>query len=124
MNEREILKKEVQKMLEADVIEASNSAWSSPVVLIPKKDGSKRFCVDYRKLNAITITENWPVPRIQDILDRLGESTWFTTVDLASGYWQVAIEQTSRHKTAFSTPDGHYQFKKMPFGLKNDFKCC
>lgn len=119
MAERETLKKEIQKMLEADVIEQSNSAWSSPVVLIPKKDGSKRFCVDYRKLNAITITENWPVPRIQDILDRLGESTWFTTVDLASGYWQVSIDPNSRQKTAFSTPDGHYQFKKMPFGLKN-----
>lgn len=119
MKEREFLKEEVKNMLECGIIEESRSPWSSPVVLIPKKDNTKRFCVDYRKLNAVTITENWPVPRIHDILERLGGSEWFTTLDLASGYWQVQIEPKSREKTAFSTPDGHYQFKRLPFGLKN-----
>ena len=84
-----------------------------------KKDGTKRFCVDYRKLNAVTNNEQWPIPRIQDILDRMGGSIWFTAWDLTSGYWQIEMEESSKDKTAFSTPDGHYQFKRMPFGLKN-----
>ena len=106
-------------MLENDIIELSKSEWSSPCLLVPKKDGTKRFCVDYRKLNAVTHTEQWPIPRIQDILDRLAGSKWFTAWDLTSGYWQIMMDESSKDKTAFSTPDGHYQFKRMPFGLKN-----
>ena len=117
--EREILKAEVNMMLQNDIIEQSKSEWSSPCLLVPKKDGTKRFCVDYRKLNAVTHTEQWPIPRIQDILDRLAGSIWFTAWDLTSGYWQIEMEPASKAKTAFSTPDGHYQFKRMPFGLKN-----
>ena len=117
--ERLILKNEVAEMLKHGIIEQSKSEWSSPCVLVGKKDGTKRFCVDYRKLNAVTNNEQWPIPRIQDILDRMGGSIWFTAWDLTSGYWQIEMEESSKDKTAFSTPDGHYQFKRMPFGLKN-----
>lgn len=119
MHEREVIKEHVKEMLDAKIIEPSSSPWSSPVLIIPKSDGSKRFCVDYRKLNSITETEHWPIPRIHDIFDSLAGSEWFTTIDLKSGYWQIAMDKESIEKTAFSTPDGHYQFKRMPFGLKN-----
>ena len=106
-------------MMEAKIIEVSRSPWSSPVVLVPKKNGKKRFCVDYRKLNLITKSVQWPLPRIQDIMDRLAGSVIFTTWDLTSGYWQMLMADSNKEKTAFSTPDGHYQFIRMPFGLKN-----
>ncbi|CAF1073579.1 unnamed protein product [Brachionus calyciflorus] len=77
----------------------------------------KEILCDYRKLNQKTITETWPLPRVEDILARLNGSTYYSTLDLISGYWQV--EMDSKEKTAFSTPDGHYQFKRLPFGLKN-----
>ena len=88
LKEREIIQNEVKTMIDNDIIEISTSPWSSPVVLIPKKDGSKRFCVDYRKLNQKTITETWPLPRIDDILTRLSGSKYFSTLDLISGNWQ------------------------------------
>ena len=117
--EREELALEINKMIEAKIIRASQSAWSSPVILIPKKDGSKRMCIDYRKLNTITKQVNWPIPRIADILDGLSGSMWFTTLDLKAGYWQLKLDPKSIEKTAFSTPDGHYEFLRLPFGLKN-----
>ena len=83
-------------MLENGIIEMSSSPWSAPVILMPKKDGSKRFCVDYRKLNQKTITENWPLPRIDDILGRLSGSVYFSTLDLTTGYWQVEIDPDSK----------------------------
>ena len=119
MKERQAIKEEVNKMLEANIIRPSKSPWSSPVVMIPKKDGTKRFCVDYRKLNQLTIQDGFPLPRIDDILDRLSGSRWFSTIDLKSGYWQLTIEEESIPITAFSTPDGHYEFTRLPFGLKN-----
>ena len=87
--------------------------------MINKKDGSSRFCVDYRRLNEVTQQDQFPLPRIDDILDRLSGSTWFTALDLKSGYWQVQMHPDSIAKTAFSTPDGHYEFLRLPFGLKN-----
>ncbi len=88
------------------------------MVLIPKKDNTIRFCVDYRKLNSVTKTEQWPLPRVQDILDRMTVSTWFSAIDLMSGYWQIKLDEKSKQYSAFSTPFGHYQWLVMPFGLK------
>lgn len=111
--------KMVEEMLERGVIEPSKSPWASPVVLVSKKDGSLRFCVDYRKLNAITKLDVFPLPRIDDSLDALAHTQYFTTLDLASGYWQVPMEPQSQEKTAFCTPSGLYEFRVMPFGLCN-----
>ena len=117
--ERQEIKKEIDLMLRANIIRKSKSPWSSPVILIPKANGTMRMCIDYRKLNKVTIQQNWPIPRIQDILDRLSGSVWFSALDLKSGYWQIKMHQDSIEKTAFSTPDGHYEFLRLPFGLKN-----
>ena len=109
--------KQLDQMLEKGIIEPSSSPWSSPIVLVKKKDGTTRFCVDYRKLNALTIKDAYPLPRIDESLDNLAGNTWFSTLDLCSGYWQVGVKEEDRPKTAFSTRKGHFQFRKMPFDL-------
>ena len=109
----------VTEMLTGGQIEASDSPWSSPVVLVTKKDGGTRFCVDYRQLNDATIKDAYPLPRIDDTLDMLAGKQWFSTLDLASGYWQVSLSQAARAKTAFATHSGLFQFRVMPFGLCN-----
>ena len=116
---REKVDKLVREMLEQKVIEPSESPWASPIVLVQKKDGGVRFYVDYRKLNRMTKLDEFPLPRIDDTLNLLYGARHFTTLDLASGYWQVAIEDSPKEKTAFTTYSGLYQFKKMPFGLVN-----
>ncbi len=116
----QMMKELVEEMLEKDIIEPSASPYAAPVVLIPKKqDPRPRFCVDYRKVNAATHTDAYPLPNIQEILESLAGAVVFTTLDLNSGYWQVQIDKESRGKTAFICPFGLYQFKVMPFGLKN-----
>lgn len=117
--ERAIIQREVDKMLDKGIIEPSSSPWSSPVVLVKKKDNSWRFCVDYRHLNHITKKDVYPLPRIDDALDCLHGAKYFSSIDLRSGYWQIAVDDKDREKTAFVTPDGLYQFKMMPFGLCN-----
>ncbi|XP_017474733.1 PREDICTED: RNA-directed DNA polymerase homolog [Rhagoletis zephyria] len=116
---REEVTKLITDMQEEGVIEPSASPWSSPVVLVKKKDDSTRFCVDYRKLSDITKKDSYPLRRIDDTLDTLSDAKWFSTLDLRSGYWQVELGSEDKEKTAFSVGDGLWQFTVMPFGLCN-----
>ena len=111
---------QVQQMLTSGVICPSNSPWSSPVVMVKKKDGSLRFCVYFRQLNAATIKDAHPLPRIDDLLDALHGARWFSTLDLKSGYWQVPIQGWDKERTAFRTSGGQlFEFNQVPFGLCN-----
>jgi hypothetical protein len=101
------------------VIEESDSPWSSPIVLVRKKNGELHFCVDYRKLNDVTKKDSFPLPRIDDTLDTLAGANWFSTLNLRSGYWQVDVHPDNKEKTPFSTGQGLWQFTVMPFGLCN-----
>jgi hypothetical protein len=116
---QEIIDREVNRMLDEDIIEPSDSPWASPVVMVKKKDGSWRFCVDYRKLNDNTRKDSYPLPHIEDTFDSLAGSRYFCALDLASGYWQVQMAERDKGKTAFTTKQGLFQFKVMPFGLCN-----
>ncbi|UYV80868.1 hypothetical protein LAZ67_19002048, partial [Cordylochernes scorpioides] len=117
--ERRAIQREVDKMIKMGVAQPSESPWSSPVVLVKKKDGSWRFCVDYRRLNRITKKDVYPIPRTDDVLDSLTGAKFYSSMDLRTGYWQIEIDEGDREKTAFVTPDGLYEFRVMPFGLCN-----
>lgn len=117
--EREVIEKQINDMLDNEVIQPSTSPWSSPVVLVNKKDGSIRFCVDYRKLNNITKKDVYPLPRIDDSIHSFGQAKYFSSFDLASGYWQIPMNPDDQEKTAFISHSGLYEFKVMPFGLCN-----
>ena len=111
---------QVQQMLSSNVIRPSTSPWASPVVMVRKKDGSLRFCVDFRQLNAATVKDAHPLPRIDDLLDTLHGAKWFSTLDLKSGYWQVLITEQDKAKTAFRKSSGQlFEFNQVPFGLCN-----
>ena len=116
---QEEVKQLLGQMLDRGVIEPSSSPWASPVVLVQKKDGSTRFCIDYRRVNEVTRRDAYPLPRIDMTLDALHGSQWFSTWDLISGYWQVELEEADKEKTAFCKTEGLFQFKVMPFGLGN-----
>ncbi len=116
---RQEVAKQLRSMQQNGVIQPSCSPWSSPVIMVRKKNGSHRFCVDYRGLNAVTKPDTFPLPRIDDLLDQLGKARYFSTLDLASGFWQIRMELLSQEKTAFVTPRGLYEFRVMPFGLTN-----
>ncbi|UYV69897.1 hypothetical protein LAZ67_7001124, partial [Cordylochernes scorpioides] len=119
ISEYEKISEQVKEMIKKGLIKESSSPWSFPVVLVQKKDGTNRLCVDYRELNKITIYDKQPLPLLQDIFDRLHGAKYFTTLDVAWGYWHVQMHPESVPKTAFVTNDGHYEFLVMPFGLKN-----
>ena len=111
---------QVQQMLSDGVIHPSNSPWASLIVMVKKKDGSLRFCVDFRQLNAATVKDAHPIPRIDDLLDPLHGARWFSTLDLKSRYWQVPIQERDKEKTAFRTSSGQlFEFNQVPFGLCN-----
>ena len=116
-HKKKLVQAEIGAMLELGVIEESHSAWSSPIVLVGKPDGSIRFCVDYRKVNDVSRFDAYPMPRVDELLDRLGTARFFSTLDLTKGYWQIPLSPESKEKTAFSAPDGLYQFRTLPFGL-------
>ena len=113
------IEEQCEELEELSIIEPSNSPWSSPLVPIKKPDGTVRLCVDYRKLNRVTIADKFPMPNLTDSIYSLHGTKYFTTLDLVRGYYQMEIEPDSREYTAFSTSQGHWQFKRLSFGLKN-----
>lgn len=115
---KNFLQAELQQLLERGIIEECESPWASPVVLVPKKN-SYRLCIDYRKLNAVTIGDSYPMPRLDELLHKSKRTPFMSTIDLQSGFWQVPITEEDRDKTCFVTPFGTYRFTRMPFGLKN-----
>ncbi|XP_052738593.1 uncharacterized protein LOC128198270 [Bicyclus anynana] len=114
-----ILKVEINKMIAENIIEPCTSPWSSPVVLVPKKDGGTRVCIDYRQLNSITVADKYPLPRMDDLLHSAKQTPFMSTIDLRSGYWQIKVGDQDQPKTCFITPFGMFMFLRMPFGLKN-----
>ena len=111
----------IQELLNQDIIEHSRSPWASPILLVPKKTGEFRMCIDYRELNKQTVADAHPLPNLQDIITKIGVTRpiVFTVIDLKGGFHQLEISKEDRHKTAFITQDGLYQYKRLPFGLKN-----
>ena len=114
------MKDEIQYLLDNDFIEPSESSWSSPCILVPKADGkSYRMCTDYRKVNILTKSDNFPIPRIDDCIDKIGQAKFVTKCDLLKGFWQVPLTERAKEVSAFVTADGLFQYKVMPFGMKN-----
>ncbi len=116
---RLIVKTQIEEMENHNIIRENTSPYAAPVVMVPKKGGEMRFCIDYRQLNKVTIKDRYPLPRIDDTIDALYGAKYFSTLDLFSGYWQIEIEETDKHKTAFICEYGQYEFNRMPFGLTN-----
>ena len=117
--EHEELQAQIDDLLAQGHIRPSSSPYGAPVLFVPKKDGRWRMCVDYRALNRQTVRDRYPLPRIDDLLDRLGKARHFTTLDLASGYHQIAVKEQDIPKTAFRTQRGQFEFVVMPFGVTN-----
>lgn len=116
---QEEVDRQLKTMVDQGIIERSKSPWSSPLIIVKKKGGGIRLCVDYRYLNEFTKKDKFPLPVINENLNMLHGNTWFSSLDLLSGYWQLSLHPESREKTAFSTKDGHFHFKVVPFGLSN-----
>lgn len=110
---------QLDQMQNQGIIRPSQSPWAAPVVIVRKRDGGLRFCVDYRRLNEVTVKDAYPLPRIDDTLDALGSAKWFSTLDLASGFWQLEVQPEHREKTAFVTKQGLWEFNVLPYGLTN-----
>lgn len=106
-------------MLENEIAEPSCSAWSSPCVLSTKSDGLDRFCTDYRKVNTVTKSDCFPLPLVDDLVDRVGGATYVSKLDLLKSYWQVPLTDRAKEVSAFVTPDAFLQYNVMPFGVRN-----
>lgn len=118
-SERESVREIINDLESCGIIRESCSEYASPIVLVKKKTGENRMCVDFRALNKKTVKKHYPIPRIEDQIDNLSGFKYYTTLDLASGYYQIPMSEESKHLTAFVTPDAHYEFNRMPFGLAN-----
>lgn len=117
---QKLVNEELDKMIELGVVEPSHSAWSSPILLVDKPDGSKRFCVDFRKVNAVSKKDAYPLPHVTSVLDRLRDARYLSSLDIKSAYWQIPLDPSSKEKTAFTIPGrGLFHFVTMPFGLCN-----
>lgn len=117
--QKNVVDKLVRDMLEQGIIQHNNSSFSSPIVLVRKKDGSWRLCVDYRRLNQNTVKDSFPIPLIEDQMDELGGSAVFSKLDLRSGYHQLRMDLGEEYKTAFKTRSGHFEYLVMPFSISN-----
>ncbi len=116
---KKILEGEVQYLLNNDLAEKSFSSWTSPCILVKKANGTYRFCTDYRKLNSVTKSDSFPLPRMEDWVDKVGSAKYVTKLDLLKGYWQIPLTERACEVSAFITPSGLYAYKVMAFGLRN-----
>jgi len=116
---RSALQQEIDGLLDLGVIRESESPYASPIIPVSKPDGSLRMCQDFRELNNITVSDPYPIPRVDELLERAARARFMSTLDLAKGYYQVPITESDKHKTAFLTTTGKYEYNTLPFGLKN-----
>jgi hypothetical protein len=115
----EFIKEDIERMLKYDIIEPARSPYGANLIVVGKKNGKKRTCGNYQPLNRCTIPDHYPFPRAEELFNDIGNAKWFSALDLASGFWQVPMNEADKEKTAFVTQYGSYQFKRMPFGLTN-----